>query len=166
MASPESSAQKFYSFTDIPHEVAYHLEGQAIAVQQAQEINRLRVSFSDFGGASVVKELGHKWVVLNEGAKLFAGDCDMDLVWQLNESEKSICYTSITGDFLRPDVFDGRYEYPVAAILVDNRILYRSPGFDLESWMASPHPNIDPKPEKQRMKKALTEFRRTPLAGR
>ena len=129
MANPESSFN-----------VAYHLEGQAIAVMQAQKSGDLLVYSEIYSGRSITSELGHRWILVGR-SKLFESDCNMDFFWELDGREDEVRYTKITGAKARPDVFDGRDERPVAALIAESKIMYLSPGFDLEAWLSSRHPD-------------------------
>ena len=146
MTAPESSPQKFYSFTEEQLEFAYHLEGQAIAVRQAQECGGLIVNFKLYDGARLNYELGHRWVRIGS-SNLFGGDCNMDFIWELDERGKTARYTEILGAVTRPDVFGGRLMHPVAALLAEERIIYLSPGF--EAWKISFQTSVSPKLRKQ-----------------
>src|SRR3989344_8261261 len=128
-------------FCDYPYvqrsaKAAYHLEGQPIAVAQAQEAGRLGAYVGTLESVSVVKEEGTTWIILQpEGIKLFSGDCNTELIPQL-QPQSTITVIECSGE-PRPDINFGREEVPVAAVFAGNgyeNAVYVSPGFDLHRY--------------------------------
>lgn len=119
---------------------AYDIEGQALAARTIQEKGELmqHSSYSIyFDEIEKYNEAGCDWYVLPTGMVLYAGDCNEDLMQTfihnrtLNLQRLHIIETLIT----MPDVFWGKQRALVAAVLLDDeRILYKSPGFNLEAY--------------------------------
>lgn len=101
-------------FGDLPSNVSYHLEGQAIAVREAQLANRLITNYFTFTGLETVEEFGHTWYQLGQNPyKLFSGDCNKEAI---NNLRYGVELTMVKDPQIRPDIFDGRREKPIAAI--------------------------------------------------
>lgn len=124
-------------FGDSPPDIAYHLEGQAIAVREAQIAGRLMICYITFSNFRIVDEFGLSWYRLGN-LNLFSGDCDEEAMSELQPNQQLV---EIIDPRLRPDVFDGRNECPIAAVLSQRTFIYKSPGFDYEAFLQAPNQN-------------------------
>lgn len=128
---------------------AYELERQAGVIQQAQRSGRLFSKRFDLERIEQKDEAGQKWYVLQpRGNVLFSGDCDEEILSKLVLKKNVL--TIIWGIERRPDVTFGRQEQVIAAVLTkDNRVAYKSPGFDLEAYMQGQSLNKEEKKDKK-----------------
>ena len=106
---------------------AYEPEGQAIGVMQAQAEGKLVSRVSINSRFRVIVEEGLSWVVIND-EKLLTLDCDLTLIPELALREITVISAPSQ---VRPDIAFGRQEHLVAAVLVGEKVFYRSPGFNL-----------------------------------
>ncbi len=118
---------------------AYEPEGQAIAAHQLQ-FHEIRFHTEVYESRSTYNELGLKWHWLRfvppldpcSWVKILSIDTDQQLLRKLTRGQ---IVTVIDGGYSRPDIAFGRNEQIVAALLDSKRRpIYKSPGFDLESY--------------------------------
>jgi len=113
----------------------YLFENQDIAVDEAQAAGRLeRVQFT-FANFKSYDYMGLKFYIFNDGGRIFSEDCKPDIMDQLQPGETII--TQIKGIDIRQDLFEGEARAPIAALLVEEQILFCSKGFDLKAYLAS-----------------------------
>ncbi|MBI2049424.1 hypothetical protein HYT32_00710 [Candidatus Roizmanbacteria bacterium] len=115
---------------------AYDIEGQAILVQKAQRQARLFIVRQTFQGMEEREEVGLKWYgLIPSSLELYSGDCDEKVLGSLSMNDP-IVY--ISGDEVRSDFVFGRSRRVTAAVFTDDgKIVYKSPGFNLELWTKS-----------------------------
>ena len=131
---------------------AYNPEAQQIAVQEAQARGLLYEVARQVLPSKISKiaEAGLEWYVMwRNGGKLLSDDCDELLLRELKLHEGRVYnLTFIVGDH-RPDVCFGRPDRVIAAVLTkDNRVVYRSPGFNLEAYKQEQSLNKEKEDEK------------------
>lgn len=124
---------------DTPSYAAYHLEGQAIAIAKAQQQGNLITTYEIFQGMEIVREMDCRWygLIRPDGQKitLLADNCVEETLEQLRFGQQ---LTIIKLTEARPDVCFGNEWFPIAAVLLEEKVLYKSPGFDLEAYLANP----------------------------
>lgn len=111
---------------------AYNPEGQAIATREAQENNDFLSSTYYFDGFSIKREFNLDWVVMgNNAIMLLDHNFSKELLYRLKKGDELVKISARRTRF--PDE-QGNLKTPIAAILYKDEILYRSPGFDFESY--------------------------------
>ncbi len=128
-------------------EAAYKLEAHDIAVIQAHQNGRLStVKLGNYDWSEIINEGGLEWVLIYNDRlpfylpklKLWAGDCDMELLSKLNQGDALI---AVTGPLLRPEIAFGRVDERITALVYNGNeeILYKSPGFGLKLYNIKHH---------------------------
>lgn len=135
MSLPEMKIRNNHPFL-----YAYDIEGQALAVSTSQAMNELMqypLYSHYFGAIQKCREANCGWYIFPTGMVLYDRDCDEDLMrsFIFSDTLKRRPLHVIRTPTARPEVFWGRQMQIVAAVLLDDeRVLYRSPGFNLEAY--------------------------------
>jgi len=118
--------------TGVQPKAAYEPEGQAIAIYQAQRDDELISNFAMVLGKRRYKEEDLSWINIPGVGSFLEEDCYPGIKHlKINQLVLKI-HTNIS----RPDICFGREDHVIAAIFTkDNKLVYKSPGFDLDLYV-------------------------------
>ena len=117
--------------TEVP-KYAYNPEGQAISIRKSQENGDLYSFRTSIKMVSERSEWELRWLEIDWGMIfLIDSNCDEELFYSLKGKNKLV--TIVQSDI---PLEDGRL--PIAAVLHQDKILYSSPGFNIQSYKKQP----------------------------
>lgn len=109
---------------NIERERVYDPEAQAIEVMNSQENGSLIRIHQVYAGHETVESCGLEWIQINDTLYL-KQDCNIDAIEQLKKGEKLSQIVDFN-KYIRLE--SGEISYPVAALLSEDKLIYKSRG--------------------------------------